>query len=237
MTEAANLVEVAALVGDTARATVLAALMGGRAMTSGELAAVANVNKSTMSEHLAKLQAANLVSVAADGRFKYYRIASPRIAAMMESMLAVAAIDTPQRYRPRTAHDAALRNARTCYDHLAGALGVRLADAMIAAGHIELAADGGEVTEAGLRFLHAIGVDPCASGSKKRVFCRPCLDWSERRHHVAGLVGAALCSMCFERKWVKRIDGTRAIAVTNIGRRGFQDHFKFDARSLPDAKT
>jgi DNA-binding transcriptional ArsR family regulator len=232
MTEAANLVEVAALVGDTARATVLAALMGGRAMTSGELAAVANVNKSTMSEHLAKLEAANLVSVAADGRFKYYRIASPRIAAMMESMLAVAAIDTPQRYRPRSAEDAALRSARTCYDHLAGTLGVRLADAMIAAGHIELAADGGEVTGAGLRFLRSIGADPCTVGSKKRVFCRPCLDWSERRYHVAGLVGAALCHMCFERKWVKRIHGTRAIVVTNIGRRGFQDHFKFDATSV-----
>lgn len=234
MAEAANLVEVAALIGDTARATVLAALMGGRALTSGELAAVANVNKSTMSEHLAKLEAANLVSVAANGRFKYYRIASPRIATMMESMLAVAAIDTPQRYRPKSAEDAELRNARTCYDHLAGALGVRLADAMIAAGHIELATDGGEVTTDGLLFLRSLGVDPCAAGSKKRVFCRPCLDWSERRYHVAGFIGAALCVMCFERKWVKRIHGTRAIVVTNIGRRGFQDHFKFDVRSLPD---
>ena len=182
MVEAANLVEVAALVGDTARATVLAALMGGRALTSGELAAIARVNKSTMSGHLAKLEAANLVSVAADGRFKYYRIASSRIATMLESILAVAAIDTPPRYRARSAADAALRNARTCYDHLAGSLGVQLADAMIASGHIELSDDGGEVTPAGLAFLQSLGVDPYLAGLRKRVFCRPCLDWSERRY-------------------------------------------------------
>ena len=233
MTEAVNLVEVAALVGDTARATMLAALMGGRAMTSCDLATVSNVNKSTMSEHLAKLEAANLVSVAADGRFKYYRIASPRIAAMMESMLAVAAIDTPQRYRPRSAEDAALRNARTCFDHLAGTLGVRLADAMISAGHIELAADGGEVTDAGIAFFRKQRVD-LDVGRTKRVFCRPCLDWSERRYHVAGLVGAALCNMCFARKWIKRVHGTRAVSVTSIGRRGFQDHSDFDVKSLAD---
>ena len=231
MTEAANLVEVAALIGDTARATVLAALMGGRAMTSGELAAAANVNTATMSEHLAKLEAANLVSVAADGRFKYYRIASPRIAAMMESMLAVAAIDTPLRYRPRSASDTALRTARTCYDHLAGALGVCLADTMIAAGHIELAADGGEVTPAGLAFFHEHKV-ALEVGKSKRVFCRPCLDWSERRYHIAGIVGAAICRTAFERGWVARIAGTRAISVTTDGRRAFRDVFAVEWQML-----
>ena len=126
----------------------------------------------------------------------------------------------------------ALRSARTCYDHLAGSLGVRLADAMIAAGHVELSVDGGEVTSGGLGFLRSLGVDPYIAGSKKRVFCRPCLDWSERRYHVAGLVGTAICNMCFKRKWVRRIAGTRAIAITGLGRRGFQDHFKFDPNSV-----
>jgi len=139
MVAAANLVEVAALVGDTARATILAALMGGQALTGTELAYLARVSRPTASEHLVKLVEARLVAVIKQGRYRYYRIGSPLVARMLESIIAVAAIEVPARYQPRSIQDEALRFARTCYDHLAGQVGVAIADALIANGHIVLA--------------------------------------------------------------------------------------------------
>ncbi len=120
MVAAANMVEVAALVGDTARATILAALMGGQALTGSELAFIARISRPTASEHLAKLVAGAARRVTKQGRYSYYRIASPLVARMLESIIAVAAIEVPSRYRPRSIRDDALRFARTCYDHLAG---------------------------------------------------------------------------------------------------------------------
>ena len=131
MVAAANMVEVAALVGDTARATMLAALMGGQALTASELASLAHVTRPTASGHLGKLTKARLISVTQKRRNRYYRIASPLVARMLESIKAVAALETPARYRPRSAQDDALRLARTCYDHLAGRLGVAIADALV----------------------------------------------------------------------------------------------------------
>jgi len=142
MVAAANLVEVAALVGDTARATILAALMDGRALTSSELAYLAHISRPTASEHLAKLVNARLLTVTKKRRYRYYRIASPLVAGMLESIMAVAAIEVPARHQPRSAKDDALRFARTCYDHLAGKLGVALADALVANGSVVLTPDG-----------------------------------------------------------------------------------------------
>jgi DNA-binding transcriptional ArsR family regulator len=227
MVAAANLVEIAALVGDTARATALAFLMGGQAATVNELAGSAGVGKSTMSEHLARLEAAGLVKSTVQGRFKYFRIASPRVATMLESIIAVAEIDTPPRYRPKSPKDDALRAARTCYDHLAGRLGVALADGLSGQGFVELTDDGGEVTPAGLAFFREQKFDIDALKSK-RVFCRPCLDWSERRYHIAGVVGACLCRTAFDRDWVKRINGTRAVSITAAGRHAIRKIFQVD---------
>ena len=226
MVAAANLVEIAALVGDTARATVLNALMGGQALTTSELAAIAGVAKSTMSEHLSRLERAGLVSSTVHRQFKYYRIASPRVAAMMESIKVVAAIDCPPRYQPKSAKDDALRSARTCYDHFAGRFGVALADALVARDFIELDDCGGEDTPDGVAFFRDQNLELDA-GRSKRVFCRPCLD-CERRYHIAGIVGACLCRTAFERGWVARIPGTRAISITTTGRRAFRDVFNVD---------
>ncbi len=122
--------------------------------------------------------------------------------------------------------DAALRAARTCYDHLAGELGVALADALVAGGYAEFASDGAIVTDAGVAFLGRIGIDADALLARRgRVLCRPCLDWSERRPHVAGVVGAALCAHSFSAGWIRRIDGTRAVAITPAGWRVFRDEF------------
>jgi DNA-binding transcriptional ArsR family regulator len=231
MVVAANLVEVAALVGDTARATILAALMSGQALTASELAYIARVSRPTASEHLTKLAEARLIAVTKQGRYRYYRIASPLVARMLESIIAVAAIDVPPRYQPRSIRNDALRFARTCYDHLAGQVGVAIADALVANGHIVLTEDGGELTSAGARFLTEFGADLNARG--KRVFCRPCLDWSERRLHVAGLVGAEIWRRCLELGWFKRERDSRALRLTTAGRAGLLDTFGIDLTAEP----
>ena len=226
MVAAANMVEVAALVGDTARATMLAALMGGQALTGTELALLAHVSPSTASEHLTKLVEARLLAVTKQHRFRYYRIASPLVARMIESIIAVAAIEVPSRYQPRSIRDEALRFARTCYDHLAGQVGVAIADALAANGHIVLGEDGGELTQAGTRFLTGFGADLRPRG--KRIFCRPCLDWSERRYHVAGLVGTEIWRRCLELRWLTRERDSRALRLTAAGKAGLLDAFGVD---------
>ncbi len=225
MVAAANMVEVAALVGDTARATMLAALMGGQALTASELAALARVSRSTASGHLGKLTAARLLAVTQKRRNRYYRIASPLVAKMLESIKAVAALETPARYQPRSAQDDALRFARTCYDHLAGRLGVALADALVAKRYVVLSEEGGEVTPAGARFLAKFGVALESKSGSRRLFCRACLDWSERRYHMAGLVGAEIWRRLMELGWLVRQRGSRAVRVTSAGRRGLRETF------------
>jgi DNA-binding transcriptional ArsR family regulator len=215
MTTISALAETASLVGDPARANMLSALLDGRALTATELAGAAGIAPQTASGHLAQLTEAGLLAMERQGRSRYHRLASPAVARMLEGIMAVAAAGRPNPIvGPR---DKALRRARTCYDHLAGALAVAIADRLVADGHIEFSADGGAVTDAGTAFLRGIGVDLDAARAGKRVFCRPCLDWSERRPHIAGAVGAALCRTCLSRNWVRRLEGTRAVAVTPAG--------------------
>jgi DNA-binding transcriptional ArsR family regulator len=223
MVAAANMVEVAALVGDTARATMLAALMGGQALTSSELADAARVSRPTASEHLAKMVSARLLTVMQKRRNRYYRIASPMVARMLESIKAVAALEMPARYQPRSARDDAMRFARTCYDHLAGQLGVAIADALLAKRYVILSLDGGVVTPSGARFFASFGAELHAKRASRRIFCRACLDWSERRYHIAGHVGAEIWRRTLELGWVRQRHGERAVQVTTAGRIGFRD--------------
>jgi DNA-binding transcriptional ArsR family regulator len=224
MVSTAALAETATLVGDPARANMLGALMDGRALTATELAGAAGVTPQTASGHLSRLTQAGLLEMARQGRHRYYRLASPGVARMLEAILAVAG--TPgHRSVVVGPRDTALRAARTCYDHLAGRLGVALADAMAARGHVELAADGGVLTEAGASFLAGLGVALQERPRTGRVFCRPCLDWSERRPHMAGALGAALCTHCLTAGWIRRLPGTRAVGVTPAGRVAFRSAF------------
>jgi DNA-binding transcriptional ArsR family regulator len=221
--------EMAALAGDPARASMLTALMDGRALTASELARVSGVSPQTASGHLSLLVRAELLAVEKQGRHRYHRLASPAIARMIESIMqAVAARSEPARPKVVTGpKDAALRAARTCYDHLAGRLGVALADALILGGCVELASDGGIITETGFTLFARLGVGvEKTAGPAKRILCRPCLDWSERRPHLAGVVGAALCARSFSADWIRRIDGTRAVAVTPKGQQVFRDDFR-----------
>jgi DNA-binding transcriptional ArsR family regulator len=228
MVASANMVEVAALVGDTARATMLAALMGGQALTATELAFQARISRPTASEHLVRLLNARLISVTPSGRFRYYRITSPLVAQMLESMIAVAALEMPPRHRPRSARDEALCLARSCYDHMAGRLGVAVADALIERDYMHLSADGGVLTDAGHRFLCDFGARLETDRRSKRIFCRACLDWSERRYHVGGLVGAELQRRFLELGWVARTGATRAFKVTDAGKVELKDIFGID---------
>ena len=224
MSNAPQIAEVAALVGDPARANMLVALLGGRALTATELAYAAGVSPQTTSGHLGKLSAARLVLLMKQGRHRYYRLAGPHVAHMLESIMHVA-IDGPPRYQPRSKTDDQMRRARTCYDHIAGVLGVDLADSMMAHDFVILGDEAGEVTPTGMEFLTGLGVDLAAARAKRRVFCRPCLDWTERRPHIGGAVGAALAKRCLELKWIEQVRDSRALAITPAGRRGLVEVF------------
>ena len=214
---------IGALVGDPARASMLVALMDGRALTATELAGVAGVTPQTASSHLAQLVAGELLAVERQGRHRYHRLATPAIAQMVEGMMAVAAtpptgLRTASRTGPR---DLAMRQARTCYDHLAGRVAVAIADRMIARGEIEFRLDGGELTDLGAGLLGDLGIDLSHAGGhsgRRRAFCRPCLDWSERRPHIAGAVGRSLLDLLIEKAWLRTIPGSRAVTVTPPGR-------------------
>lgn len=236
MATIASLAETAALVGDIARASMLAGLMDGRALTATELSRLARITPQTASGHLSRLTGAGLLTVQRQGRHRYYRLASPSVARTLESLMTLAA----ERHGVRTdaapalatgPKDQALRYARTCYDHLAGELAVAIADNMTARGHIDLSGEGGALTRQGETFLSELGIrldGGCRGAStsgRGRIFCRPCLDWSERRFHIAGALGAALCAHCLEQGWVRRVKGTRAVAVTPLGRLRFRDVF------------
>lgn len=216
--------EVAGLIGDVARANILSALMDGRALTAGELAWHAGVSAQTTSGHLAKLAAARLVSMEKQGRHRYYRLSGPQVAHAVEALMAVAAIG-PARHRPTGPRDEALRAARTCYDHLAGYLGTALTDTLRARGHVVLGDGAGEITADGAGFLSGFGIDVAGLREGRRTVCRTCLDWSERRPHLAGGLGTALRARCFELGWIERMKDSRAVAVTAAGRSGFGSAF------------
>src|SRR5258708_8063604 len=215
MSEVLDLAAVAALVGDPARANILCALMDGRALTAGELAYAAHVSPQTASGHLGKLAVARLIVPTPQGRHRYFRLAGPHIAAMLESIMEVAAI-APPRCRPIRIADE-MRTARLCFDHVAGRLGVALADVLCARDHIELGHDGGALTASGEAFLREFGIDVEKARHSRRIFCRPCIDWSERRPHLAGAVGAALAQRLFALRWIARVRDGRVLAVTPAG--------------------
>lgn len=234
-----RIAEVAAVVGEPARAAMLTVLMDGRALTAAELAAVAGVTPQTASTHLARLLAVALLSVERQGRHRYHRLASPSVARMLEGLMQHASSQDWSKRAPRTGpRDEALRRARTCYDHLAGRLGVAIADTLVSSGHVEVQDEAGLITVAGARFFVKAGIllpDVATAAAKKRLvsrpLCRMCLDWSERRPHLAGRLGAAICRHGFEANWLRRIDGTRAVAVTPKGEVGFRKVFGLDPRT------
>ena len=208
----------ASLIADPARAAILLALLDGRALAAGELARCAQVSAQSASMHLAQLLQGGFVEVAAQGRHRYYRISSSEVAHAVE---ALGVISSPRKRTPVGESDA-IRYARTCYDHLAGRLGVDLADFMERRGFL-LPSSPKEyaVTQKGEAFLREWSIDVSALRGSRRVLARRCLDWTERRYHVAGTVGSALCQRMLALGWIKRRSGCRALDVTALGRKEF----------------
>ena len=216
---------IAAAIGDAARARMLYGLADGRARTSTELAALADVSASTASVHLKRLEERRLVKVMPQGKHRYYSLAGREVAAALEA-LSVLAGGTQKAFAPKTPHR--LRAARTCYDHIAGTLGVALHDRLIALRYIATGTQRGadyELTTGGTAALTALNVDVAAAREARRRLAFPCLDWSERRPHLGGALASALLQTALRRKWVVQDLDSRALSVTPAGHREMARHF------------
>ena len=221
MDDMPDIAMVAKLLGEPARARMLVALMDGSALTATELALEADVTASTASSHLARLQDAGLLSIARQGRHRYFRLAGPEVAQVLEALMGVA----PRPRRLRTGpSDASLRAARVCYDHLAGDRGVRLLSSLKARGHV-VGDEHLELTEAGEAFFQRWGLRLSALPGTRRPLCRPCLDWSERRWHLGGTLGAEILRHLQAQRWVKRLPGSRALVFSAEGDAAFSRAF------------
>jgi DNA-binding transcriptional ArsR family regulator len=222
-----RIAEVASLIGEPARAAMLAALMDDRALTAAELAREAGITPQTASTHLARLTAAHLLRVHQQGRHRYHRLATPEVARMLEGLIQIAWAGEMQKDRHQ--NDTALRTARICYDHIAGKLGVAIAEGLVARRYLELNEEAARLTHDGIEFLVQAGIALSGlderHGHSRRLMCRPCLDWSERRFHLGGRLGAAIFNHSLQRAWVRRLSGTRALETTQKGRLVYQKLF------------
>ena len=223
-TIAPQLAELAGLIADPGRARILSRLMDGRAQTASELALLAGVTPQTASWHLSRLVQRALLKVERRGPRRLYRLATPLVAQMLEGMMTVA-VTGPQASRPSARIDDQMRRARTCYDHLAGELGVAVTDAMLEHGYLVLDQDAGELTAEGTAFLGNLGLDLRSPARRGRALCRPCLDWSEQRPHLAGRAGALIASLAFQRDWIRRRPQGRSVEITRTGLAAFRKQF------------
>jgi DNA-binding transcriptional ArsR family regulator len=214
-----DIARIASLVGDPARANMLTALLSGRALTASELAQEAGITPQTASSHLSKLEAGGLIEPEKQGRHRYYRLTDPDVAGVLEGLAGLAARAGHMRVRTGP-KDPALRRARVCYDHLAGDLGVQMLDSMRAQRLVRQKKQDVELTPEGAQFLEKnLQISQEMLAHPRRPVCKACLDWSERRHHLAGTLGAALMTRFTELKWAAR-DATPGSRVVNFSRNG-----------------
>jgi DNA-binding transcriptional ArsR family regulator len=211
-----NVAAVGALMGDPARAAMLAALFDGRALPASELAFRSGVSPQSASAHLAKLVDGGLLEVTSSGRHRLFRIASSEVAHALEALTAIARPAEIVALSQSTAMER-LREARSCYDHLAGRLGVAVTDALLENRAIRKAGDDFDVAENGDAFFSELGVDVGQARSSRRSFARYCIDWTERRPHLAGSLGAALFDRFLQAGWLRRRTSERALEITPAG--------------------
>lgn len=230
MKDGPNIVGIAALIGDHARAEVLTALMTGEALTATELAQVAGVTKQTISAHLAKLLDAGLLAAESQGRHRYFRLADRDVASLLESLMGVAYRTGALRARA-SPREPALRRARVCYDHLAGDLGVLVFDSLEQRRFLRSDSDGVQLTRKGQRFCREIGIDMAALAHLRRSLCRACLDWSVRRHHLGGALGAALLTRFCDLGWARRAKASRVMNFSITGERALRERFTLARRA------
>lgn len=228
MKEGPDIARLGALIGDPARANMLTALMSGKALTATELAGEAGVTPATASSHLGKLESAGLLLQRKQGRHRYFALADDEVGAVLEAMMGLA--QSRGHTRTRTGpKDPALRKARICYDHMAGEMAVDLFDSLIQQGFIVAEGDQLNLTTAGMAALSDFGIADAALRKSRRPVCRACLDWSARRSHLAGTLGAALLQSFYDRGWAQREEGTRIIRFSAKGETAFRAHFPVTA--------
>lgn len=219
-----NVVEVASLLGETSRATILMSLMDGRSHTASELAFMASITPQTASFHLSKLIEGNLVKVEKHGRHRYFQLANGEAARILESLISISPLPEVRSLK-QSSQLKLLREARTCYDHLAGKLGVDLTESMLTAGYLEKETREFVVTPKGKQFFTDYGINLSELKRKRRSFSHACLDWSERRDHLAGALGHGLLTHFFELGWIVQVPSIRALKVTDKGKVGFIQDF------------
>jgi len=224
MKEGPDIALIGSLIGDPARANMLIALMSGKALTATELAGEAGITSQTASSHLKKLEAAHLLQHRKQGRHRYFSLAGEEVGAVIEAIMGLAARRGLVRTRTGP-KDPALRKARVCYNHLAGDLGVQLFDGLIARGWIGLRGEDVELSATGRTAIEEFGIDVAALGNSRRPLCKSCLDWSERRTHLAGSLGTALLDRFFKLGWAKREEGSRVVQFSLRGERELQSRF------------
>lgn len=224
MKEGPDIARIGTLIGDPARANMLTALMGGQALTATELAQAASVSLQTASSHLSKLQDGGLITQRKQGRHRYFALADAAAGSLLESIMGFAASRGHLRQRPGP-KDPALRKARVCYDHLAGDYGVRILDSFIAREVIETDGENLAVTESGRQAISELGIDLEKLAPSRRPLCKSCLDWSERRSHLAGTLGKTLFQHFLDNGWARRSSESRAVLFTPEGERRFLSLF------------
>ena len=219
-----DLKEIASLIGDPSRLAMLLNLLGGKALPAGELARSARISPQTASTHLAKMVNGGLLIQESFGRHKYFRLASSEVGHALEALHTIAP-SRPVRSLRESNEAQALQFARTCYDHLAGKIGVALTDRLLEMNFIEKSGKEFTLSTAGKARLQALGVDVEKSKKSRRCFACQCLDWSERRSHLAGSLGASLTRRLFELKWIERLPNGRAVRITDAGINGLYEEF------------
>lgn len=224
MREGPDISQLAALIGDPARANILTALMGGHALTSSELAEEASVSLPTTSQHVTKLVEGGFLTARKQGRHKYVALAGAEVAQVLEALMGLAEAQGLKRVRPGP-KDARMREARVCYNHLAGARGVQLYRSLVSRGWLSVGANGLALSDAGRGFATDFGIELEALEAKRAPLCRECLDWSERRSHLAGSLGRALLERMEAQAWLRRDGDSRAVVFSPSGRRAFNATF------------
>ncbi|WP_404303276.1 ArsR/SmtB family transcription factor [Paenibacillus sp. DP01] len=227
MSTQSNVAMIASLVSEPSRAAILTALLDGRFHTASELAHMAGIKPQTASFHLAKMTEAQVITVEKQGRHRYYGIQDPEVAKVMESLLSIAP-PVPIKSLKQASENEAIRLARTCYDHVAGHLGVQIMSFFMQKGILSEDQDGLHITQQGEIFFADFQINLKNTRQKRRSFSHKCLDWSERRHHLAGALGSALLDRLFELHWVEHLPTTRAIRITAEGKRGFKEVFSIE---------
>ncbi len=224
MKEGPDIALLGSLIGDPARANMLTALMNGMALTATELAGVAGITAQTASTHLKKLESGGLLQQRKQGRHRYFSLSDDDVASVLENLAGLAAKKGHVRVRTGP-KDPALRKARVCYNHLAGEMGVQMYDSLVARDFMALGRDALTLTDGGRSFVSQLGIDADALSKSRRPVCKPCLDWSARRSHLAGALGTSLLDRFFELGWAKRETGTRIVSFTRNGEAEFLNLF------------